>query len=276
MMLHYKAKRLKKGYNPVITAKNSTLRLLEFGQISLTGKGARYEAETGRNEEVLDIFSGRCDISILYKGQEENWRELGGRKDIFSGLPTMVYLPRGIKYVIRAIDDVLIGVLKSPARKDTEPALVRPDEVDVKMVGKHNWQRRVAAGVGVNVNADRLIVGETINPPGNWSGYPPHKHDTKKGSEAPYEEIYFFLLKPSQGFGMQRIYTAKDDRRPIDEAYVLRDGDAVVIPRGYHPVVAGAGYQLAYLWGLAGEERKYAAWADDPDHAWLRNCEAII
>jgi len=127
-----------------------------------------------------------------------------------------------------------------------------------------------------NVKAQRLLVGETLNPPGNWSSYPPHKHDRKAPSEAPLEEVYFFKIKPPHGFGLQRIYTSPEDENPFDEVFLLENDDTVVIPRGYHPVVAAPGYQLYYLWVLAGEERKYGAWSDDPNHRWLRNCEPMI
>jgi 5-deoxy-glucuronate isomerase len=118
-----------------------------------------------------------------------------------------------------------------------------------------------------------LIVGETINPPGNWSSSPPHKHDVDDlPMESKLEEVYFYKLKPQQGFGLQRIYSDDGD---LDEAYVIRDGDTVAFPRGYHPVVAAPGYQLYYLWVLAGEKRIMCP-NDDPDHAWVKDTEPII
>jgi len=135
----------------------------------------------------------------------------------------------------------------------------------------------VQTAVGSNVDADRLLVGETFNPPGNWSSYPPHKHDTLNPPlEAPAEEIYFFLVSPPQGWGIQRIYTAPDHPEPLDEVYVVQDGDATILPRGYHPVCAAAGYRLYYLWGIAGEERRYGAWTDDPAHAWVKAAEPLL
>ena len=91
--------------------------------------------------------------------------------------------------------------------------------------------------------------------------------------EAPYEEIYYFRVKPSQGFGIQRVYTSEGDQAPLDEVYVVEDGDTVALPRGYHPVAAAPGYELYYLWALAGEGREFGAWSDDPRHAWVRNLE---
>ncbi len=85
------------------------------------------------------------------------------------------------------------------------------------------------------------------------------------------EEVYHFQVKPRQGFGFMRVYSAPDDpREAFDQALVVEDGDTVLIPRGYHPVVASPGYQLHYTWALAGEERRYGAWSDDPRHAWIK------
>lgn len=131
--------------------------------------------------------------------------------------------------------------------------------------------------IGGEVDADRLIVGETYALPGRWSSYPPHKHDTKQPpKENWYEEVYYYLVEPVSGFGIQRIYTAPDEKDPLNEVYVVEDGDTVAIPRGYHPVACAGGYRLTYFWALAGEERVYAAWSNDPKHAWLRGVEPII
>ena len=86
------------------------------------------------------------------------------------------------------------------------------------------------------------------------------------------EEVYFFRVKPSQGFGLQRVYT---DSRSLDEAYTVENDDTVVLPEGYHPVVAGPGYRLYYLWILAGRQRILRP-RDDPDHQWLKDAEPII
>ena len=140
------------------------------------------------------------------------------------------------------------------------------------MVGKDNWQRDVYTSIGPNVDADRLLIGETYNPPGNWSSAPPHKHDVAcPPDEGCMEEVYFFMVDPGQGFGIQRVYSGEDSPAQVDDAYVVQNGDTVAIPYGYHPVVAGPGYKLYYLWILSGEERAYGAWRDDPTHAWLKN-----
>ncbi|KYH40160.1 MAG: myo-inositol catabolism protein [Candidatus Bathyarchaeota archaeon B26-2] len=274
----YKGAALESGYTLIVGPENSELRLLEFGRLILSEKGDEFFEETGDREAVLTIFKGLCSIEVESQTSEEaTFTKIGGRTDVFSGKPVMLYLPSEVSYRVVAESPGLdIGISTAPSDAKWPPVLVRPEDVEERTVGAWNWRRTVYLSVGENVEAERLIVGETINPPGNWSSSPPHKHDTMSESEAPYEEIYFFKVKPSQGFGIQRIYTVPEDPNPIDEVYVVEDDDTVVIPRGYHPVVAAPGYQLYYLWILAGEERRYGAWSDDPKHKWLRDCEAII
>ena len=203
---------------------------------------------------------------------------VGQRKDIFDGKPAGVYLPRKAKVTLTVHSpDLHVAVLKAPARRDTAPAYIGPDDTMDATVGKLNWTRDVVTTIGPNVDADRLLVGETWNRAGCWSSFPPHKHDTDNPpDEAWYEEVYFFQVRPRQGFGIQRVYTPKDIPKPIDEVYVIEDGDTIVMPCGYHPVAAAPGYRVWYYWGLAGEARRYAAWSDDPAHAWLRNVEPMI
>jgi 5-deoxy-glucuronate isomerase len=110
------------------------------------------------------------------------------------------------------------------------------------------------------------VIGETYNPSGNWSSYPPHKHEREvPGLESKHEEVYYFRMNPAQGFALMRLY--QDEGR--DQAVVVEDGDTVLLPNGYHPVVAAPGYQAYYLWILAGEKRALLM-HDDPKHAWVK------
>lgn len=276
----YKGKRIKEGYQSVVSPGNSELKWLEFGRLLLLGRGKKFSDIDEEREIALSIFSGKCDIEVEgeHISKRTDYQEVGGRADVFSGAPTMLYIPKGAKYGIKSKTNLLdIGIFKAPSRRRTKPVLIEPENANLVALGAGNWRRKVYIPIGEKVKADRLIVGETFNPPGNWSSYPPHKHDTlNPPNEAPYEEVYFFLLKPTQGFGIQRIYTSNETKDSIDEVYIIENNDTVVIPRGYHPVVAAAGYQLYYFWALAGEERVYAAWSDDPNHFWLRNCEPIF
>ena len=113
----------------------------------------------------------------------------------------------------------------------------------------------------------RLILGETHIPGGNWSSYPPHSHSEDiPGKESKLEEIYHFRFKPQHGFGFQGLYTLDDE---IDEAYLIRDGDTILVPKGMHPNVAGPGYEMYMLWGMAGPCGKDWIPFEDPDHNWI-------
>ncbi len=197
----------------------------------------------------------------------------GGRADVFSGPPVMLYVPPKSSYEITPATETLdAGLFSAPSKASTPPALVEGLDVEAKQVGRDNWRRTVYSALRENVPAERLLAGETLNPPGNWSSYPPHKHDRKNPpNEAVMEEIYFFRVKPAQGYGFIWTYTAPGDSEGFSNVFVVEDGDTVLLPKGYHPVVAAPGYALHYTWVLAGEERRYGAWADDPRHAWVRN-----
>jgi 5-deoxy-glucuronate isomerase len=111
------------------------------------------------------------------------------------------------------------------------------------------------------------MVGETFNPPGHWSSFPPHKHDGRDG-EPTLEEVYYYRVDPPQGFGQQMLYTT--DGECVTHA--VRDGDTVLLPYGYHPVSSPPGYRLYYLWGMAGEQRKLAL-HEDPAHKWIHDAK---
>ncbi len=248
-----------------------TMRFLDFATLSLE-KGDRHAVQTGGREYVIDIFSGILSLAISTKGRsKEIYSKIGKRPDVFSGPPVMSYLPPGSQVEIRAESRVELGLFSAPSSAPAPPALLEGATVVTRQVGRDNWQRTVYSALGENVPAERLLAGETLNPPGNWSSFPPHKHDrSNPPQEAVLEEIYFFRVKPPQGFGFIWTYTAPDDSPSFSDVFVVEDGDTVLLPKGYHPVVAAPGYEIHYTWVLAGEERRYGAWADDPRHAWVR------
>jgi 5-deoxy-glucuronate isomerase len=267
MSLLIKSPPLTSGYTAI-----AALKYLTFGRLYLTPEARTYQAKTDGTEVALDVFSGRCTVKV-----QDRVFEAGGRADAFEGPPSAVYLPPGSEYEVECIGGAtMLGVFSAPASGVSQPAaLVTPAEVMTQQVGRDNWSRTVYTAVGENLAAAKLLLGETVNPPGHWSSSPPHKHDRyAPPSEVPMEEIYYFQLKPPQGFGFMRVYTDPDAEHPFDEAYVVEDGDTVVIPRGYHPVVAGPGYRLHYAWCLAGEERRYGAWSDDPRHSWIKSANS--
>jgi 5-deoxy-glucuronate isomerase len=131
--------------------------------------------------------------------------------------------------------------------------------------GRDLYTREVHNVFVTDPHVRRLLVGETFNPPGHWSSFPPHKHDGRDG-EPVLEEVYHYRIDPPQGFGHQMLYTADGE----NQTHVVRDGDAVLLPYGYHPVSAPPGYRLYYLWAMAGAERRLAL-HEDPDHRWIHD-----
>ena len=151
-------------------------------------------------------------------------------------------------------------------RRRATPVIVEPADVVVHDRGRPGWQREVHDIIADTVPAQRLLVGETFNAAGQWSSFPPHKHDGGDGEPA-LEEVYYYRFDRPDGFGFQGLYELDGSERAV----FLRHGAVVGIPRGYHPVCAAPGYRLYYLWALgprAGTARALAL-HEDPAHRWL-------
>jgi 5-deoxy-glucuronate isomerase len=249
-----------------------TMRFLDFSLARLK-KGEKHSFTTGPREYVIDIFSGAASADIDGPQGKKSFPSAGGRADVFSGPPAMIYVPPQSSCTLTAASEELdAGIFSAASSSKAPPVLIEGEAVTKNVAGRGNWQRTVYSALDTRLPADRLLAGETLNPPGNWSSYPPHKHDKKNPpNEAVLEEVYFFRIKPAQGFGFIYTYTAPADPDGFSNVYVVHDGDTVLLPKGYHPVVAAPGYELHYTWVLAGEERRYGAWADDPQHAWVKN-----
>ena len=252
------------GLTTIYSAGSGPLGLLSFSLLRLEA-GDTFELDTGAQEFVLMYLRGLTDLSA----GGETHENLGGRTSVFAGKATGVYLPPAIDCRLVAKSAALVALCSAPSSSQGPVQVIRPDQVQVNRAGNWNWRREVHNVVGENVpQAQRLVVGETFNPPGNWSSYPPHKHEVDAyPEEVRMEEIYYYRLNPPQGFGLQRVYT---DDRSLDVAYPVEDGDAVLLPRGYHPVVAAPGYQLYYLWMIAGQTDRRMKPRDDAAHGWVK------
>jgi 5-deoxy-glucuronate isomerase len=257
------------GFRLIAYPPESPVRFLEFALVTLAAGGTPIAWESRDREAVLYLIGGVCDFTVS-GGAESLDGVLDSRPSIFDGLPSAVYLPPGVRLAVSSPrTGARLAIFTAPPAGDRRLRLIPAADVSVRNVGKDAWSRRVFSVVDQRI-ASRLLVGETINQTGYWSSYPPHKHDTTvPGREAPMEEIYHYFVRPPGGFGLQMVYTRPDAPKPFEHIYRVRDGDTVVIPRGYHPVVAGGGYQLAYLWAISGDRVDYGAWNDDPSHAWL-------
>jgi 5-deoxy-glucuronate isomerase len=209
------------------------------------------------------VLAGTVDVTIA----GTSFGPAGRSGDLFDSQGDAVYVPPAQELELLAVSNAVVAVAAAPVG-DREPGparLIRPSDQHVRTAGNDNWSRTIRTVLGPGDAAGRLVVGETINPPGNWSSYPPHKHDRQAPpEEVALEEVYFYRFKPEGGFGVQLLY---DDR--AERAQIVRDGDVVAIPSGYHPVVAAPGYALYYLWVMAGEGRELMPYFD-PRHAWVQ------
>jgi 5-deoxy-glucuronate isomerase len=264
-----KAQRPQAGYTQLVSPGDGGLGYLGFGLANL-GAGEKWAFETGGSEWVAVVLGG----SIRAFGTKELTKgPLGSRAGVFGGKASAVYLPPGFKGRLEGVTAARVAVCQSLSEEGTGPTVIAPEDVRVKTVGVHNWEREVHDIVDKRLSAGKLLVGETFNRTGCWSSYPPHRHDEHRPPvEVNLEEVYHFQVDPPQGWGVQRVYT--DDRR-VEECYAVEQGDTVILPRGYHPVAAAPGYRVYYLWLMAGEGRDMAPF-DDPAHAWIKGLETVV
>jgi 5-deoxy-glucuronate isomerase len=202
-----------------------------------------------------------CDAAVA---------ELAGRRSPFAGPTDCAYLPVGSRVRLSSVDGARVAVPTAVASRPYPFRHIAAAEVPVELRGAGACSRQVHnfGGPGV-LDADRIIAVEVFTPGGNWSSYPPHKHDEQRAGEAQLEEIYYFEVAGG-GPAYQRVYGTAD--RPVDLTAEVRTGDVVLIPHGWHgPSMAAPGYDLYYLNVMAGPAPE-RAWliCDDPAHAWLR------
>ena len=235
--------------------------------------GESYSGQMDTNAEgALVILSGTAAITADGK----DFGELGGRKDVFSGCAATVYVPLAAKYTVTAKTDIAVAIPMAKAENKYSAFAVTPAEVEVNHRGLMNWQRDVHNILESKAEGkvDRIILGETFTYPGHWSSYPSHKHDVYNPPiESKLDEIYFFQVKPQEGFGVQVIY---NDDLSLRESYMLKDGDAVAIKEGYHPVIAAPGFQVYYLWVMAGNYGRKLTPHDDPNLTWINNIAPML
>ncbi len=233
-------------------------------QVRKLAQGQKYEGEIAGAELAIVLLGGVCSV----KSSRGEWRRIGGRATVFDGLPYTLYLPPETIFAVTAETDCDLAFCYSRAEDEHSACLVKPDQVSIEIRGGGNATRQINGMLPPAFPAHRLIVVEVFTPAGNWSSFPPHKHDVHNPpGEVDLEEIYYYRIERPEGFAVQKVYTA--DRR-IDETLTVRDGELVLVPEGYHPVVAAHGYNVYYLNALAGSARSLAA-SDDPDYAWVRS-----
>jgi 5-deoxy-glucuronate isomerase len=259
----------KAGHQSIFQTGEQDIRWLGLEVLRLE-KGETWEGSLAGEEAALVLLSGRADIEVE-AGKKEAWKSLGERGDIFSGAPAAVYAPRNSTIKIKALSKLEIAIAKAPCEQDHPAVLIQPSDVKVVSSGMANWRRdvRLIIPPGSPIS-QRLIVGETLNPPGNWSGIPPHKHDQVTQGENFLEEFYFFKTRPADSFGLQLMY--KDGE---GLGHMVTNDDVTVMLNGYHPTVASPGTAICYLWVLAGDVKDYSL-VIDPRFGWVGNAEAVL
>ena len=235
-----------------------------FGVYRLAPGASAARAADGMERLVLvleghaRVVAGDLDFGVV-----------GSRDSVFDGPPCPVVLVEpGLDVIVTAETASLVAIAAAPAGPIRRTALIAPEDILVETRGEGPTTRRIHHLLPPAAEAGRLIAFEAYTPGGNWSSYPPHKHDTENPPvEARLEELYYYRFAKPQGFAFARVYTPDRD---LDEVMTPMDGDLVLVPRGYHPVGVPAGYDCWYLNVMAGPHR---AWhfTVDPDHAWLMN-----
>jgi 5-deoxy-glucuronate isomerase len=228
---------------------------------------ARGDTLAGRSdgEEIcLVLLQGSCRAS--WDGGAAT--RLGPRASVFQAYPHALYLPHGHRYELTADSVCEVAVARAPSKRaDLEARLVRPEDCGFEIRGGGNATRQIVDILPPAFPADRLMLCEVFTPSGNWSSYPPHKHDQDRPPrEVDLDEVYYYRMSDPRGYGVQRLYTG-DGR--TDETLKVEHGDVVLVREGYHPFVSAFGFHSYYLNVLAGERRSMAA-SDDPRYAELR------
>ena len=235
---------------------------LTFANVKLDA-GGWHEDDTDDRELALVTLGGRCSV----ESSRGAWHNIGGRAHVFDGKPYTLYLPPRTRFQVMTDGGCDLALCYSKAEEAHAARLVPPEEVEVEIRGGGNATRQIHHMIRPDFPAHRILIVEVYTPAGNWSSYPPHKHDVHNPpGEADLEEIYYYRISRREGYAIQKVYT-KDGR--IDATLTVRDGEMVLVPEGYHPVVAAHGYDVYYLNALAGSARSMAA-SDDPDYAWVR------
>lgn len=254
-----------------ITSQEAGWEYLNF-QARTLKKGEKWSHRTGNNELQIVLLGGNFSVET----ESGSWRTVNGRKDVFSGLPHGLYLPPDTSFKLTAESEMLdIACCWCLADQIFPVSFITPDDVvrmGIEYRGGDNASRQINRILPPGSPCQRLVCVEVYTPSGNWSSFPAHKHDHRKVdlvsgkiTEAKLEEIYFYKIDKPQGFALQKVYT---DDRSLDEIAEAHHNDVVLVPQGYHPVIAGHGYNVYYLNFLAGSDQSLAS-TDDPDHKWI-------
>lgn len=250
------------GCRQKITPESANWQYVGFEMYQLKA-GETLAQDTLDKEACLVILTGKADISA----GAERWQGLGERTSLFENkAPYSVYVPPKDHYEVVAATDLELAICKAPAEGKFPVRLITPQMCNYQTRGIDSNRRHVCNILFDNMEAESLLVCEVATPTGNWSSYPPHKHDSDNAPlETQLEETYYHRINPEQGFVFQRVYT---DDRSLDETVSAENHDVVMVPEGYHPVGVPHGYESYYLNVMAGPSRNWI-FHNDPDHEWI-------
>lgn len=250
--------------------------------------GVARTVATGNSEVLVLPLAGRLMVEVAAADTPdaaENSFQLQGRDSVFTRITDFAYAGRDSVLVLISDEGAEVALPSAVCTTRRAAVYVTAEQVPVEIRGAGSATRQVTSfGVpGVFDHPERLITCELITPPGNWSSYPPHKHDATADCPVANEEIYLYRIAgqdqvtPSRnGFGVHRTYTGPEHAdaglADIDDRFEVRDLDVVLVPHGYHgPCVAAPGYPMYYLNVMAGSGTRALLFCDDPDHAWIRD-----
>jgi 5-deoxy-glucuronate isomerase len=252
-----------------VNARDAGWEYLSMSAMRLN-QGQTFSDNTRECENAIVILSGRCTIQT----SDGTFENIGRRPNVFSGMPYALYLSRRKDFTITALTDGFeFASCWVTTGEDHPTQLVTPEMSAIEIRGGGNATRQINGIIPPGFDCQRIVCVEVYTPSGNWSSYPPHKHDVHREDtqgnllEADLEEIYFYKLDKPEGYAYQRVY---NDSGTIDGLMMARNHDAVLVPEGYHPVVSAHGYTTYYLNFLAGSAQSLAN-ADDPAYAWVKD-----
>ncbi|WP_406280735.1 5-deoxy-glucuronate isomerase [Nocardia sp. NBC_00881] len=273
MTLHRPEGTLRRDGDPILLTPEEAGWTYTGLRVLRIGAGTARTVRTGEFEAFVLPLAGGCTVRV-----DGRAFTLTGRKSVFTRVTDFAYVPRDAEVDIVAEGDLEVALPMARCTRRLTPKYGPAEQIAVEVRGAGVATRQVTNfGVpGVWEHADKLNACELITPDGNWSSYPPHKHDEESDCEVVNEEIYYFriagrdgITPAREGFGLHRTYTVDG---ALDEAVAVRDGDVFLVPRGYHgPCVAAPGYPMYYLNVLAGPAQdRSMAFCDDPAHHWVR------
>ncbi len=243
-----------KGRRTAVAPGATAARYLHYGRITLAAGDPPLQFNSNDHEIGLICLNGKATV-----------RAEGETFDL--DRYDAVYVPRDSEIEVSTTTGCDLAEVSAPVAKRYPIKFVSYKEVRQNpklhlIAGKPPAERDLNVLIGANVEAGRIMAGVTFSTPGNWTSWPPHEHSKL------LEEAYLFIDMPSPSFGVQFVYT--DPNKP-ELVQVVREGDCVLMPQGYHPNVAAPGGQINFLWMMAaireGEDRLYGVVNVQPEYA---------